>query len=144
VPICTGAQVAPWSVVRYENGVIRTQGAAMLQNDTLQLAMMGKADLVNGTVDGDMVFYFLTVLDEAINSIPGIRTVLLGGKKSLIPTWVKVSGPIDDPQITALPAKTLTDTAWSTIRNTFNFPRRVLRAFIRQKDSATTPTNSAQ
>ncbi len=124
------------------NGIVETKGAAMLQNDTLQVAVMGKVNLVDSTVNGDMIFYFLTVLDEAISAIPGVRAVLLGGKKSMVPTWVHVSGSIDDPQIETLPAKTLTDTAWSTIRNVFNLPHRVLRTFIRSKD-ATTPTKPA-
>ena len=34
-----------------------------------------------------------------IQAIPGVRTILLGEQKSIVPIWVKVQGPFDDPEI---------------------------------------------
>lgn len=99
----------------------------VLKNKTLEMAFMGTYDLPARTVDGRIVVNFLTVTDEIIGLIPGVRDILLGGEKGLIPIWVRVRGKADDPSVEVLSARTIAAPAWNTVRHILQLPKRLFK-----------------
>jgi hypothetical protein len=77
--------------------LVKTVTPAALHSDVLELLFSGDVDLRNNLVDAEMELQFLTVLDEVIRFLPGIKQILIGKRKSLVPIWVKIHGPIQDP-----------------------------------------------
>ena len=109
--------------VTIAKGKITADKPLVLQNKTLQMAFMGTYDLPSRTVDGKIVVNFLTVTDEIIGLIPGVRDILLGGEKGLIPIWVKVKGDADDPRIEILSARTIAAPVWNTVGHILRLPK---------------------
>ncbi|HXT00286.1 MAG TPA: AsmA-like C-terminal region-containing protein [Elusimicrobiota bacterium] len=111
--------------VTVAGGKLSTTRPLVLKNKTLLLAYMGSYDLPTRTVDGKVVVHVVTVTDEIIRLIPGVRDVLLGGRKSMLPIWLKVTGKADDPDVDVLPTKTIAAPFWNTIKNVFKLPKRL-------------------
>jgi len=95
---------------------------ALLENPTLKLVYIGSYNLIDETIEGKFVIHFLTVMDEVIRAVPGVRRILLGKRMGLVPIWVEVRGPRQDPKVTVLPARSITDALWKPVENLFKLP----------------------
>jgi uncharacterized protein YhdP len=115
-------------------GKVSTDGPLMLENKTLQMAFLGSYDLPSRTVDGRVVVNFLTVTDEIIGLIPGVRDILLGGEKGLIPIWLEVKGNADDPSVEVLAARTIAAPVWDTVGNILRLPKTLFRKIVPPKE----------
>jgi hypothetical protein len=115
-------------VVRIENGRASTEEPFVLENKTLQLAFMGSYDLKARTVDGKVAVNFLTVTDEIIRLIPGVRQILLGGEKGLIPIWLEVKGDADDPEMRVLAGRSIAGPVWNTLQHILGLPKQLIDA----------------
>jgi uncharacterized protein involved in outer membrane biogenesis len=109
--------------VKIAKGRVSAEEPLVLENKTLQMAFLGTYDLPSRTVDGKIVVNFLTVTDEIIGLIPGVRDILLGDEKGLIPIWVKVKGRADDPDIDVLSARTIAAPVWNTLGHILRLPK---------------------
>lgn len=113
--------------VKIVNGKVIADKPLVLKNKTLEMAFLGDYDLPSRTVDGKLVVNFVMVTDEVIRLIPGVRDILLGKEKSLIPIWLKVSGKAADPDLDVQPAKSIAAPFWNTARHILRLPKRVLQ-----------------
>lgn len=113
--------------VKIENGKAVTESPFVLENKTLQMAFMGSYDLPTRVVDGRIVVNFLTVTDELIHLIPGVRDILLGGEKGLVPIFVDVKGKSDDPDVKVISWRSVTDPAWNALNRAFHLPKKLLQ-----------------
>jgi hypothetical protein len=121
--------------VTITKGKIASDRPLILENKTLQMAFMGTYDLPSQTVDGKIVVNFLTVTDEIIHLIPGVRDILLGKEKGLIPIWLKVTGKADDPDIDILQLKTIEGPFWNAARRVLRLPKKLFEKLKPPKKS---------
>ncbi len=120
--------------VKLDQGQLSLMGPALIESKTLSIKIEGSADMPHQTITGQMVFHFLTLADEIIKVIPGIRSLLLGKEKSFTPLWVGLSGPLNDPAIEVKTLKSLSSPVTQTIGHIFNLPKDLINK-IRGKDS---------
>lgn len=113
--------------VKITKGRISADEPLVLKNETLEMAFLGTYDLPTQTVDGKVVVNFLTVTDEIIRLIPGVRDILLGDEKGVIPIWVKVTGKAGDPDIDVLSAKTIAAPVWNTMGRILKLPKTLFK-----------------
>lgn len=113
--------------VKIMKGRISADAPLVLKNETLEMAFMGTYDLPTQTVDGKVVVNFLTVTDEIIRLIPGVRDILLGEEKGMIPIWVKVTGKAGDPDVDVLSAKTIAAPFWNTMGHILKLPKTLFK-----------------
>jgi len=111
------------AIVNLNNGVVILKEPAIIKNETMELVIMGQADLGEQTVQGQLVFHFLSVLGEVVQAIPGIKTILFRGKKSNVPLWVDVKGPLLDPEVEIRADKIISKSVTNTIGNILSFPK---------------------
>lgn len=110
-------------LIRIQNGRASTVDPFVLKNKTLEMAFMGSYDLPGARVDGKVVVNFLTVTDEIIHLLPGVRDILLGGEKGLVPIWVQVRGPASDPDVKVLSWRSVADPAWNAVKRAVTLPK---------------------
>jgi uncharacterized protein YhdP len=106
-------------------GLLRTTSPAALHSDTMDMGLMGSIDLAKDTIQADMVVQFLTFFNEIVRLVPGVKHILIGKKKSVLPLWVKISGPLDDPEVKVQPVKSLRKELWSAVKGVFTLPEDV-------------------
>jgi hypothetical protein len=114
-------QTAQASIVLRDGQAI-FEPAAVFNNETLQVAFLGTIDLDKQTVKGNLVIHFLTLVSEVISAIPGVRSLLIGDQKSIIPIWVEIRGPLKDPEIEVRQSKSFTEPVWNAVRRLFKLP----------------------
>jgi len=107
---------------KIQNGKLMTEKPGVFENPTLQVAFMGSIDLVSQTIDSKLAIYFLTVAGEILKSVPGIKQILYRNQKSLVPVWVHLKGPLDDPDLKILKFESVARPIWQSIRNVLSFP----------------------
>lgn len=107
------------------NGKATTDHPLILKNKTLLIGYLGSVDLPAQTLDGRVVVQVLTVTDELVKLIPGLRDILLGKAKSMTPVWVGVKGKASDPQVDVLEGKTVTAPFWRAIKRVMKLPEKL-------------------
>ncbi|MFH1723696.1 MAG: AsmA-like C-terminal region-containing protein [Elusimicrobiota bacterium] len=100
---------------------------AHLENPSLKIAFIGTYDLAEETIDGRFVIYFLTVVDEVLRVVPGVRRLLFNKRMGLVPIWVEVKGPRQDPKVTILPARSISDALWQPVSSVFHLPLDLIK-----------------
>lgn len=118
-------------VFKIVNGVVHTVEPFVLKNKTLQMAFMGQYDLANKTLDAKVAVNFLTLTDEIIRLLPGVRDVLLGDQGGLTPIWLEVKGSASDPKIKILTGKSIMSPVWNTLGNFFRLPGKIRDKLIK-------------
>ncbi len=85
----------------------------------MKVNAVGSVNLVDDTVDLTVAVKPFQNVDHIITNIP-IAGWLLGGKeRSLLVAYFQVTGPLADPQVTAIPV-------WSVGRNVFGIFKNLL------------------
>ena len=110
--------------LKLREGKVVVDPPGVFESDTVHLGFMGSVDLKEKTIDGKMVFQFLTVVGDVLKAVPGVKQILYGKQKGLIPIWVSIRGPVTDPSITVLPFQSVTNSLWKTIERVFRLPFR--------------------
>ena len=104
--------------ITIEQGVARTENL-LFESRAFNLSAVGEVNLVEKTIEMDLAVRPFQNVDRFLSKIP-LAGWLLGGKeKSAVATFHRVTGPLKDPQVTSLPAKSLG-------RNTIGIFRRLL------------------
>ena len=111
------------AAVTVVKGKVSSDKPIVLKNKTLEMAFMGTYDLPSRAIDGKLVVNFLTVTDEIIGLIPGVREILLGKEKGMIPIWVSVKGKGDNPDVDILSVRTVAGPFWNTIKHVLRLPK---------------------
>lgn len=106
-----------------DDGQVSLKEPGVLESKTLQVALTGVADLNKNRIDGIVVFNFLTFIDELIGVVPGIRTILVGSKKSIVPIFVEISGDLRNPDIHVKKQKTITNPVFSIFGRVLSLPK---------------------
>jgi len=97
----------------------------MIENDHSRTSVYGDVDLDKNTIDIVVGFQAQKFINDVISKIPLVGYVLLGEKKSLLPVFVKVKGPLSSPRTSAMPAKTITGPLTGIVERVFKIPFRV-------------------
>jgi uncharacterized protein involved in outer membrane biogenesis len=113
------------AAVSIAGGRVTAARPVVLKNKTLMIGFLGSYDLPARTIDGRVVIQILTVTDEIVKLIPGLRDVLLGGRKSMTPIWAKVTGKAADPNVDVLEGKTIAAPFWNAIKNVLKLPKKI-------------------
>lgn len=118
------------ATVIIREGRVRFSEPGVFENETLRVIALGSANLPKNRIEATLAFEFLTVVDELIGIVPGLKTVMMGEKKSLIPVWVSVRGSLADPRVSVLPAKSIADTLWNTVSGVLKTPWKALKSVL--------------
>ena len=104
-----------------EKGVVRTENAQM-RSPVLNAVATGGADLGQGLADFELGVQPLGTIDTVVSNIPVLGHILTGENKSLITYYFEVKGPILDPQVEAVPFKSLGTGVTGVLKRLFLSP----------------------
>ncbi len=122
--------------INFVSGEIVKKGSVIsvkdifIENEHSRTSVHGDVDIDKDTIDLVVGFQAQKFVSDVISKIPLVGYVLLGEKKSLLPVFVKVEGPLSRPRTRAMPAKTITGPLTGIMERVFKIPFRV---FIESK-----------
>ena len=97
-----------------------------LDSNAINLSAVGKLDLVKNELDLNIGVQPLQTVDKVVNRIPIVGWILTGKDKSLITTYFEAKGRIEDPQVTAVPVKSLAKGVLNIFKRVFELPGRLV------------------
>jgi uncharacterized protein YhdP len=107
------------------DGIASTQNL-FLDGDAINLSAVGKLDLVRNQLDLNIGVQPLQTVDKVVNRIPIVGWILTGKDRSFITTYFEAKGPIEDPQVTAVPVKSLAKGVLNIFKRVFQLPGRLV------------------
>lgn len=108
-----------------KDGFASTQNF-FLDSNAMNISAVGKMDMVRNELDLTIGVQPLQTVDKVVSKIPIIGWVLVGPDRSLISTYFEAKGKIEDPQVTAIPVKSLAKGVFNIFKRVFELPGRLI------------------
>ncbi|MBF0634070.1 MAG: AsmA-like C-terminal region-containing protein, partial [Nitrospinae bacterium] len=110
-----------------KGGVARTENL-MVDSEAMRISAVGSYTVPSGDVDMRVGVMPLVAVDKVLSSIPVAGHVLTGDKKSLIASYYEVNGPLDDPEVNAVPFESLAVGIGGILKRLFELPVNAINA----------------
>jgi hypothetical protein len=98
----------------------------VLKSPSLNISLVGKADLVNEEFDLKVGVQPLQSVGMVVSRIPVAGWILTGGDRQLIVTYFEATGKWDDPKVSAIPAQSLSNGVFNIFKRTFQLPKKLV------------------
>lgn len=108
-----------------KDGVASTENL-FLDSNAMNISAVGRVNLARNELDLNIGVQPLQTVDKVVSKIPIVGWVLTGKDKSLITTYFEAKGRIDDPQVTAVPVKSLAKGVFNIFKRVFQLPARLI------------------
>lgn len=108
-----------------KDGFASTQNLLMDSN-AINISTVGKFDIVKNELDLVIGVQPLQTVDKVVSRIPIVGWILTGKDHSLITTYFEAKGRIEDPQVTAVPVKSLARGVFNIFKRVFELPVRLV------------------
>jgi hypothetical protein len=107
------------------DGMVTTQNLFM-ESRVIRVSGVGSVDLVAREIDMILGFQVLETIDLIVNKIPVVGYILTGDDGNLFTTYFRVTGPLDDPEVSPLTLQALGEGTLHIFERIYNFPLRGL------------------
>jgi uncharacterized protein involved in outer membrane biogenesis len=108
-----------------KDGFASTQNLLMDSN-AINVSTVGKFDIVKNELDLVIGVQPLQTVDKVVSRIPIVGWILTGKDHTLISTYFEAKGRIEDPQVTAVPVKSLAKGVFNIFKRVFELPVRLV------------------
>ena len=112
------------ATIGVKDGVLSTQDF-FVDSNVMHVTSVGNLDLVKETVDMLIGVQPLQTVDRVVSRIPVVGWILSGGDGSLITTYFEVKGKFENPDVSAIPVKTMAAGTLDIFRRVFELPVRL-------------------
>jgi uncharacterized protein YhdP len=112
------------ATIGVKDGVLTTQDF-FIDSNVMHVTSVGKLDAVKETVDMLIGVQPLQTVDRVISHIPVVGWILSGGDGSMITTYFEVKGSWENPEVSAIPVKTMATGTLDIFRRVFELPVRL-------------------
>jgi len=112
------------ATIGVKNGILTTQDF-FIDSNVMHVTTVGSIDIVKETLDMLIGVQPLQTVDRIVSRIPVVGWVLSGGDGSLITTYFEAKGSWENPEVTAIPVKTMAKGTLDIFRRVFELPVRL-------------------
>jgi uncharacterized protein YhdP len=106
------------------DGSITTQDL-FIASDAINVSVVGKSDIVKEDLDFTIGVQPLQTVDKVVNRIPVVGWLLTGKDKDFLTLFFEAKGKWSDPQVSAIPAKSVAKGVFNVFRRVFELPVRL-------------------
>jgi uncharacterized protein involved in outer membrane biogenesis len=107
--------------LQIRNGSVGSENL-FLDSPAFQASAVGRMDLAEETLDVTLAIRPFQRLDSALARIPMASWLLESQEGSLVVAYARASGSMWDPQVEALPRKSISGPLWGIFRDRLNLP----------------------
>jgi len=108
-----------------KKGILRTDNTFM-KGDVMNMSMVGTQNLITSEVDLELGIMPLRTIDRLLTNIPLAGWILTGKDKALVTAHFKMTGPGDDPEITAIPIESASKQVLGIFKRLFTLPVKII------------------
>jgi uncharacterized protein YhdP len=106
------------------DGTIDTQDL-FIASDAINVSLIGTANMVREDLNFTIGVQPLQTVDKVVNRIPVVGWLLTGKGKDFLTVYFEAKGKWSDPQVTAIPAKSMAKGVLNVFRRVFELPVRL-------------------
>lgn len=110
---------------RLDNGLLQS-GNVFMKGDVMNMSMSGTQNLITTEVDMELGIMPLRTIDRLITKIPLAGWILTGEDKALVTAHFKLTGPGDNPEITAIPVESASKQVIGIFKRIFTLPVKII------------------
>jgi uncharacterized protein YhdP len=96
-----------------------------IASDAINVSLVGKADIVKEDLNFTIGVQPLQTVDKVVNRIPVVGWLLTGKGKDFLTAYFEAKGKWSNPQVSAIPAKSLGKGVLNVFRRVFELPVRL-------------------
>lgn len=103
------------------DGTVTTQDL-FISSNAMNISAIGKANLIKEDLNFSIGVQALQTVDKVVNRIPVVGWILTGDDKDFLTTYFEARGPWSNPQVTAIPVKSLAGGVFNIFKRVFQLP----------------------
>lgn len=96
-----------------------------ISSDAINISLIGQANIVRETLDLTIGVQPLQTVDKIVNRIPIVGWLLTGKDRNFLTAYFEAKGSWADPQVSAIPVKSMGKGALEIFRRAFELPVRL-------------------
>lgn len=96
-----------------------------ISSDAINISVVGSADIVKEELNFTLGVQPLQTVDKIVNRIPVVGWLLTGKEKDFLTAYFEAKGKWSDPQVTAIPVKSMSKGLFNIFRRVFELPVRL-------------------
>ena len=97
-----------------------------MKGDVMNMSMSGNQDLISSEVDLEIGIMPLRTIDRLVTKIPLAGWILGGEDKALVTAHFKLTGPGDNPEITAIPIESASKQVVGIFKRILTLPVKIV------------------
>jgi len=105
---------------------IMTSNDFYIDSETMNILAMGSMDLMQKSVDFKVGLQPLQTVDKIVSRIPVAGWILTDDGGSFITVYFEVKGPLEDPEVRAIPAREISAEGLGMVKRIFNIPGKLV------------------
>ncbi|GFE60955.1 DUF3971 domain-containing protein [Geobacter sp. AOG2] len=105
----------------FSDGSVATQNL-FINSNAMNISVIGTADMVNEDLNFTIGVQPLQTVDKIVNRIPVVGWLLTGKGKSVVTAYFEAKGKWSDPQVSAIPVKSMAKGALNIFKRVFELP----------------------
>jgi len=111
--------------IAIKDGIASTSNL-YLDSDAINMTTVGKLDLTRNEIDATIGVQPLQTVDKIVSHIPVVGWILTGKDRTLVTTYFEAKGKVDDPQVKAIPVKSLAKGVFNVFKRMFELPVKLI------------------
>ncbi|MEE9543625.1 MAG: AsmA-like C-terminal domain-containing protein, partial [Thermodesulfobacteriota bacterium] len=108
-------------------------------SNSLRMSAYGKIDYAKDSIDATLGFHPFVTIDKIINVIPLAGWIISGKNQSTITMYYEIDGPLKNPDVMAVPVKSLGKGIFGIIERTLKLPGQALTPGKKEDEPAPSP-----
>lgn len=97
-----------------------------VNSDAMNISAVGRMDMVKDELDVTIGVQPLQTVDKVVSRIPIVGWILTGKDKTLITTYFEAKGKVEDPQVKAIPVKSMAKGVFDIFKRVFELPAKLI------------------
>ena len=107
-----------------KDGILASQDL-LINSDAINISVIGTADIVKEQLNVTLGVQPLQTVDKIVNRIPIVGWILTGKDRDIVTAYFEAKGTWSDPQVNAIPVKSLGKGVLNIFRRVFELPVRL-------------------
>jgi len=113
------------ATLSFKDGILSTRDLFVTSN-AMNMSFIGSYNYIHDNMDFTLGIQPLQTVDKVVSRIPIVGWILTGKDKALLTTYFEIKGKTNNPQVSAIPVKSLAKGVLDIFKRVFQLPAKLV------------------
>ncbi|HBR17028.1 MAG TPA: hypothetical protein DD725_05380 [Deltaproteobacteria bacterium] len=113
-----------------KDGIMSTENL-LLNSNSMRMSAIGIIDVPNMAIDAKLGLHPFVTVDKIITKIPLAGWIIGGKEKSIVSMYYTIKGPLNNPDVEAIPIQALGEGVWGIFKRILKLPVDVVEPLVK-------------